>query len=310
MTVGLDLGGHHFRSLRRQGDCLVARSASAVYAIILDNPARRTLFAERQVPYAEYGTNLILFGDAATEWSQRLSVTAIPLCGGAGLQIDDRVIRQVMTVLIEGLLPIPNSHPDDCCLTLPGGVDALPPAVAEFFAQVVRNFGYRPWLTSPSLAVALSELVDTGLSGLGIHLGVSCCEFSIVRQGRELARFEIARGFGRRHLASLPPTEEAAVEILASHAESLREIFAMAAFELQRRPERKALVAPVTLTVSGEIVASPGFADLIPVCVQQASWPFAIRTVRIAADPAWAVSRGCLIQAELEQLAEQVRRAA
>lgn len=311
MSIGLDLGGSHFRSLRRQGDRLIARSSSAVYAIILDNPARRALFAERGVPYAEFGMNLILFGDAAMEWSHRLSVSAIPLCGDAGLQIEDRVIRQVIAALIEGLLPIPDNRPDDCCLTLPGGLDALKPRVAEFFSQVVREFGYRPWFTSPSLAVVLSELSDTGMSGLGIHLGVAACVFSVVRQGREIARFDIARGFGRHHsLATSSPPDEAAGEILASHAELLREIFAMAAFELQRRPERKALSTPVTLAVSGGIVASPGFAELIPACVQHASWPFAIRTVRIAADPAWAVSRGCLIQAELEQLAVQARHVA
>ncbi len=309
MSVGLDLSGSRFRSIRRQGDRLAARSASAVYAIILDNPARRELFAERRVPYAEFGMNLILYGDAAMEWSNRLSVSAIPLCGNAGLQIDDRVIRQVITALIEGLLPMPKARPDDCCLTLPGGTDAMKPPVAEFIGQVVRNFGYRPWLTSPSLAVVLSELSDTGMNGLGIHLGAQCCEVSVVRQGREILKFDIARGFGRSDSGATQP-EAAAGEILEGHSEALREIFATAAYELQRRPERKALATPVTMSVSGEIAMSPGFADIIPACAQHASWPFALRAVRVAAAPEWAAARGCLIQAELEQLADPSRQVA
>lgn len=310
MSVGLDLGSHSFRSLRRKGNQLMARSTRAVYAIILDNPARRALFAEQQVPYAEFGMNLILFGDTALEWSNRLSVSAIPLSSESGLHIDDRVIRQVITSLIEGLLPIPESRPDDCCLTVPGGLETLKPPVADFVSLVVKNFGYRPWLTSPSLSVVLSELSDIGMSGIGIHLGATCCQVSIVCLGREISRFDLPRGFGRHDIDSDLPAEEIPGTFLNEQAELLRELFAMTAYELQRRPERKALATPVTIALTGDIIAMPGIADLIPMCAQHASWPFAIRTLRIAADPQWAVSRGCLIQAELEQLTSANRQVA
>lgn len=298
MSVGLDLGSSQFRSLRRQGHRLIARACRAVYSVVQDNPARRTLFAERGVPFAEFGSNLILFGDAAEEWSTRLRVSTIPLVIQGRLQLDDRIIRQVLTALIEGLLPAPETRWDECCLTLPGGMDNTSPAAMEFLSEVVRNFGYRPSFTSSSLAVALSELSRFGVSGLGVYLGETRSEFSIVRQGRELTRFEIPRG-----LTSIDG------EPLESEMK-LREIFAMAAYELNRRPEAKAMVPPVTLAISGEYAGHVGFVETIPQCLPQASWPFALGVPQISVDPAWCVGRGCLIQAELDRLTELARPAA
>lgn len=298
MSLGLDLGSSQFRSLRRQGQRLIGRACQAVYSVVQDNPARRTLFAERGVPFAEFGSNLILFGDAAEEWSTRLRVSTIPLVMQGRLQLDDRIIRQVLTALIEGMLPPPETRWDSCCLTLPGGLDNTSPAAMEFLADVVRSFGYRPSFTSSSLAVALSELSRAGVSGLGVYLGEMRTEFSIVRQGRELTRFEIPRGI-------MP------VDAVTFDSElKLREIFAMAAYELNRRPEAKALVPPVTLAISGEYAGLAGLVEAISQCLPQASWPFALAVPEISVDPAWCVGRGCLIQAELDRLTELARPAA
>lgn len=309
MSVGLDLGSSQFRSLRRQGHLLKARACRAVYSVIQDHPARRSLFAERGVPFAEFGTNLILFGDAAEEWSTRLRVSTIPLVIHGRLQLDDRIIRQVLTALIEGLLPPPEARFDECCLTLPDGLDGTPPAAMEFLAEVVRNFGYRPSFASSSLAVALAELSLFGVSGLGVFLGETRCEFSIVRQGRELARFAIPRGLLQ---LTKPPmaTDGQSEEFAPDSAAWLREMFATAAFELQRRPEWKALIPPVALAISGEYAGIPGLAEILPNCIQHASWPFALGAPQVSADSLWSVSRGCLIQAELDRLTQLVRPAA
>jgi hypothetical protein len=168
----------------------------------------------------------------------------------------------------------------------------------------LRGLGYRATLTSRSLAIALSELSAFGMSGVGIYLGRTGSELSIVRQGQELARIELPQ--------ALFVGEQSAGEISTEPGiqQSMRELFATAAFELQRRPEGKALVGPVALAVSGEGLIAPALAGLVPHCIHHASWPFAVRMVRITAEPEWAVSRGCLIQAELEQLAELARSAA
>lgn len=307
MSVGLDLSSTRFRSLRREGERLVARACSASYAVLLDSPARRDLFAERRIPYAEFGMNLLVFGDAAMEWGERLSITPIPLCLDGRLRIEDRIIRQVTTALVEGLLPRPEASPDDCCLTIPGGLARSTPTVMEFLAKVLKGFGYRASVTSQSLAVALSELGDFGMNGIGMHLGRDACELSIVRQGRELARCDIPIGLeGSRAKGAAAADHSPSSDV----EDMLREIFGLAAFELNRRPEGKALAGPVALAVSGEI-ADPSFdADLVPICAQHASWPFAVGPVLMATDPEWSVGRGCLIQAELEQLAEMTRRAA
>lgn len=296
MSVGLDLGQRHFRSLRRQGDRLIARSCAPVYAVVLDNPARRALFQERGVPFAPYGMNLILFGDAAVEWAEHLRVSTIPLCMHGKLMLDDAVIRQVTTALIEGLLPPPSDGFTECCLTLPGGTHRSGPAAEAWLAQVIRQFGYQPLMTSASLAVALAELSPWGVTGIGISLGETRSELSVVRHGRELMQFEIPQGI----------KADTAVDI----DDALREMFATLAFELSRRPEWKALAMPVPVAIAGEAVASAAIAERIAIDIQHASWPFALGALRVPAEAAWTISRGCVIQAELEQMTAAVRAAA
>jgi hypothetical protein len=297
MSVGLDLGFRQFRSLRRQGDRLIARSCPPVYAVVLDNPARRALFLERGVPFAQFGMNLILFGDAAVEWSEQLRVSAIPLCVQGRLLIDDAVIRQVATALIEGLLPPPIDGYTDCCLTLPGGLHRNGAAAETWLSQVIRQFGHQPQLTSGSLAVALAELSPWGLTGLGISLGETHSELSIVRHGRELAHLEIP--FGISAPVMTPGLDE-----------PLRELFATMAFELTRRPEWKALPMPVSVAIAGEAVADSTIAERVSAGLQHASWPFALGAIQVPTDACWTVARGCVIQAELEQLTAAARSAA
>lgn len=304
MSIALDLGSWQFRSLRRQGDRLIARACRAAYAVVQDNPARRKLLSDRRVPFAEFGNHLVLFGDAADDWSKTWGMTAIPVCLHGRLPLDDRIIRQVVAALIEGLLPLPETRYEFCCLTFPGDMPARDRIVSEFLTETLRNLGYQPQFASQGLAVALAELSSCGLTGIGMNLGVAQSEFSIVRHGRELARCRIPRGFGMKNHAD--PSERsrtaAGTETSLSTPNLLREIIATAAFEMNRRPEWRALAAPVTMAVSGGITALPFFRDLLASSLEHTAWPFGIREIRVAADPQWAVCRGCLIQAELEEL--------
>jgi len=295
MSIALDLGNSQFRSLRRQGDRLAARACRAVYAVVQDNPARRTALTDRRVPFAEFGNHLVLFGDDAERWAQTWGMTAIPVCLNGKLQIDDRIVRQVVAALIEALLPIPDNLHEFCCLTLPGELSLRDRPLTEFVTTVLQNIGYLPQFAGQGLAIALAELSHCGLTGLGMNLGVAQCDLSIVRHGRELARCRVPFGFGESAACN-----SADRPVTTPHR--LREILAAAAFELNRRPEWRALPAPVSLAVSGGITTLPNFHDLLWSTIQHANWPFSVRTIRIAPDPQWAVCRGCLIQAELEEL--------
>lgn len=304
MSIALDLGSWQFRSLRRQRDRLIGRACRAAYAVVQDQPARRKLLADRRVPFAEFGNHLVLFGDAADDWSKTWGMTAIPVCLDGRSPLDDRILRQVVAALIEGLLPPPETRFEYCCLTFAGDILSRDRMAPELLAQTLRNLGYQPQFASQGLAVALAELSSCGLTGIGMNLGVAQCEFSIVRHGRELARCRIPRGFGMTYHAepSTNPRGTASPESRLTTPDLLREIIATAAFEMNRRPEWRALSTPITLAVSGGITAIPFFRDLLASALQNTAWPFSIRDIRVAADQQWAVCRGCLIQAELEEL--------
>ncbi len=300
MSVGLDLSQNCFRSLRRDGDRLIARSCRPVYAIVQDNPARRGLFFERGVPVSQFNGNLILFGDTAGEWADRLRVSVIPLCMQGRLQFDDAVIRQVTACLIEALLPFPDDRPGECCLTLPGGLHQEAATTSNHLQRMIGQLGYRPQVTSASLAVALAELSPWGVSGISLYLGDRSCELSVVRHGCELAHLEIPH-----QPIGLPAGDGDALSL----DNSLRSTFATVAFELNRRPEWKALPMPIPVAICGDLMADERMTDQIAVGIHHASWPFSLGAVRLSTDPAWTVSRGCLIQAELEKLTAVSRAA-
>ncbi|MFO0919826.1 MAG: hypothetical protein U0872_16120 [Planctomycetaceae bacterium] len=302
MSIALDLGTAQFRSLRRQGDRLIARACSARYAIAQDNPARRNQLTGRRVPFA-VDDHLVLFGDDAEQWAQAWGMIPIPVCLNGRLQVDDRIVRQVVSALIEALLPFPERPQEVCCLTMPGDISLRDRPVMDFITAVLRNIGYLPQFASQGLAVALAELSGCGLTGVGMNLGIAQADFSIVRHGRELARCRIPLGFGENFSAN--PADKA---VLTPHR--LREILAAASFEWNRHPDWRALPLPISVAVSGGITTLPNFDDLLRSSIQHANWPFPVQTIRIAADPQWAVGRGCLIQAELEELTTVISPAA
>ncbi|MBI1345249.1 hypothetical protein GC163_03080 [bacterium] len=301
MSIGLDLGCTEFRSLRYQGEQLLSRSCPAVMLEVADTATHRRLLERDSVPYAISGSTLVLLGHAALEWGALLTKPVRRLLPDGQLPAGDPVARQILSLLIDAVLPISRQRDEFCTLTIPGEllpVDESPER--SFFLQMVRQRGYRPQVIGQGHAITFSELNHIGFSGIGVNLGASQSEFSLNRSGRELARCVIPYG-----LDELCPWEEQAsspTSILPELNDStltdfLVELLLEAGARIGQHDGFRVLTQPVPLAVAGGIVARDNFETLFQKAWNRACWPIRMQNLKTCTDGSQTVARGCLIHA-------------
>jgi hypothetical protein len=302
VSIGLDLGSTQFRSLRRHGDRLIGRACRAVYASIPDTTGHRRLLERDRVPFAECEDALILLGDAAAEWSPLLQAELIPLLPDGQLPAHDPLSRQILSLMIDAVLPAASIPHETCGITVPG--ELLPSEGGHerrFFTRLIELRGYRPVIVGQGAAVVLAELDDRGFTGIGISLGASQCEFALVRSGLEQARCAIPWGTSEieselQRSAKSPAAAASGERLLADF---LVEVLLEAGARIGQNGGFRIVTQPVAIACSGGLTARAGFGELLQQAWQRAAWPIQIRGLRMAANPVYTVARGCLIQAKI-----------
>lgn len=111
--IALDLGCGEFRSLRLSENGLSARRVAAVYSVLSDEPAHRRLLEQSLIPYSYADGHLVILGEAAFELASLIHVPVIPLLLDGHLPWDDPLGRQLVTTLIESVLPPRTTQPAD-----------------------------------------------------------------------------------------------------------------------------------------------------------------------------------------------------
>lgn len=308
MTIGLDLGSHQFRSMRVAGDRLVARCCPAVFVMISDTPAHRRLLQQSDTHFATCSDQLLVFGEAAREWSAMLNLSLTPLLHKGHIPASDPISRQVLTLMIDAILPTPTFHGSLCKMTLPGGGrdERIENRDAEFFQQLVALRGYRPQVLTATHALALAELNEAGFTGIAISLGHSTCEFGIVHCGREVVRCVVMDGLerfeGSLKLGSPESSDEkVAASVDRDYCRFFSDVIAEARVQFELDGTLKTLPRSMPVVCSGGITATVMFLSLFQRAWNEANWPVVTQPIRVASDSNLAVVRGCLIQTVLEQ---------
>jgi hypothetical protein len=314
VTIGFDLGSYQFRTMRSVENKLVARRCPAVFAAISDTPAHRRLLQQSSTRFAMCSDQLLVFGDDAREWSEMLNLSLSPLLRGGRVPTSDSVSRQVLTLMVDALLPSPTESNTLCQMTLPGGCydERTENRDAEFFQQLVALRGYRPKFMTATLALALSELNEATFTGIAITLGHTTCEFGIVHCGREIVRCVVMSGLESFQSSSRLGEQNNSPEPLAASANVERdyvrffaEVISEARVQFELDGTLKTLPRSMPVVCSGGITTEASFLPLFQRAWDDSKWPVTTRPIRVAADNEMAVVRGCLIQAELEQPSER-----
>jgi len=307
MSIGLDLGSTRFRSLRRQGDRLVGRICRLEYATVPDSPEHRRLLDRDQAAYAECDGTLVLLGDSAAEWSRLLRAPLMRLLPDGQLPANDPMSRQILSLMLDAVLPTAKASNEICCMTIPGELMPSDDGLErDFFSRLVSLRGYHPRIIGQGLAVALAELGDAAFTGIGISLGATQCEFALVRSGQECARCAIPWGVSEID----PELDAASLQIDGIIVDFLVELLIEAGLRIGQADGFRILTQPISIACTGGLLSRPGFEHLWQQAWQRAAWPIRLRGLRLAIDAAYTIARGCLIQAKLEAQPSALRIAA
>lgn len=341
MSIALDLGTHALRSLRRDGDHLIARRCRTAYAVLPDHGEQRQLLERAAIAYSVCEGNLILQGDAAAELSRLFQVPCIDLLPNGVVPQADPVARQIIGLLIDSLLPVPAQPHEICCFTQPlhavrrhGGKTGQ----LEFFTRLIRLRGYIPQALNAGMAVIFAEMSREAFTGIGASCGASGCEISVAHQGREIVACSVPRGgqwidqhlaraqqaycwdaFGNKSLdVDRMAREKESRSLIAPNnpedqllADRYGDLVSFALGELSRElatiPQLADLPQPLHVVCGGGVARIPDFCELLRRQFAAMEWPIGIGAIRLATDSPYTIARGCLINAELEAEALRTR---
>lgn len=346
MTVALDPGTWNIRSLRRQGESLVGRRQASAWLTMPDTRAERARLDDAAIPYAACQGSLVLMGDAARNWSHTRRTPVNDLLPGGMIPPRDPVPRQIVQSLVEAVVPPATYDRETCAIVQPAQAihagDERADGV-DYFRRLLRVRGYETLAISAGMALAHAELVREEFTGLTLVWGAAGCEVCVARQGVALVDSTVPRG-GRWlddriaqgcDMVHQDPTgwvgydldqaarlRESATGALVSPSiraeewiqqftrELLQHTVAEIARVLERTTGLSEIRQPLAVICGGGLLETPGFLPMLVERFAQTTWPIRLRGPRKARHSPFAIARGALIVAELEENARRFRSAA
>jgi hypothetical protein len=333
MSIALDIGNSHMRSLRRQQYRLIGRGCRSLFTAMTDQTSRREILNRMDVPYLAVDGQLVVTGDNADGVAELFRIPTTHLISDDPITKGSVIARQVVAELVDAMLPPPRHSSEVCCFTV-GSIDGSENQVNELVAQFIRRRGYQPLGIGGATAVALAELGDQALTGVGITLGAARCETALVCHGVELARSSVARGgdwideqlaaqqslhfwdqAGERHLdvrsarawkesnagSVLSPVSVEERQLAALYRDLVDDVLAAVHDAFTRAPHAFDALQPVAVICAGGTASRPGFREIMIDELRKNPFPFGIKQVQIVGAWEYSVARGCLIRATLEE---------
>lgn len=188
MSSALLIGSTCLRTLQNNEQFkLTRRSIETAYAVMDDTNENRQLLQRISVPFLFSEETLIIPGEHAGQLSRFSNLELLPLFAQGELVLNDPVHRQLLSTLIQSVLPRSRTTGEYCAFITPGTTPAS--ASSRLVSQLVALQGYKPFATTITLAAGLSSLPpDSRFSGYVVYLGHSHSEIGLIHQSRVVAR--------------------------------------------------------------------------------------------------------------------------
>ena len=191
----------------------------------------------------------------------------------------------------------------------------------EIMGLYLRELGYDSQPLNEGFAIALSELLDEGLTGVCLSYGAGMTNIAVIHQGDPLVEFSVTRagdyidqavGNALDISPSLVQLEKEAGVDLINPTNKIMEAVSVyysavinytlnnIVYELNRRQKELPLFKDaVPIIVSGGLALAEGFTKKIEMSLANLDFPIPVSEVRRAKDPMKAVANGALLAAQL-----------
>jgi len=181
----------------------------------------------------------------------------------------------------------------------------------------IGQMGYNAVPINEAFAIALSELLDDGLTGICLSYGAGMTNVVVVHEGDPLVEFSVTRAGdfidqSAGAAVDISPSivqkeKEAGVDLNNPDSKIMEAVSVYygsvlsytlrnIAFELAKREKDLPLFRePVPIIVSGGLTLATGFVGKVESILKTIEFPIKISEVRRAESPMTAVANGCLL---------------
>ncbi len=319
---GLDVGTANLVSAAQDvdGNVLIKLQRNAFIDIDSDDYTRNML-TKLNVQYVVIQNRMVVVGDPAFELANIFNrETRRPMKGGF-ISPNEQDAMPIEKLLLENLLGAPSCEDEICYFSVPAEpIDSDMNVVYHqgVFAGLVKKLGYSPKPLVEGHAVVFAELAEDDFSGIGISCGGGMFNVCVAYKSIPALSFSTSRGgdWIDRNVANVlgikasratsikekgvdirnPKGREAeAVEIyyrnLISYTlENIKKRFENAE-KMPQFPE------PISIVCAGGTSLVGGFIDVFRDEFKNVQFPIQVKDIRLAEDPLYSVSKGCLVAA-------------
>lgn len=191
----------------------------------------------------------------------------------------------------------------------------------EIMGAYLAQMGYKAQPINEAFAIALSELLDEGLTGVAISFGAGMTNVAVIHHGDPLVEFSMTKGGDYIDTAvgnalDISPSlvqleKESGVDLLnpstkimeavsVYYGSVLKYVLENTAFELEKRKKTLPIFREdVVMVVSGGLALAGGFVQKMNEVIKTVNFPIGIKEIRMAKNPMTAVANGALLASQL-----------
>lgn len=330
---GLDVGTANIISAARHAgeEKIVHNIQRNAFLDLKDNKFTKKVLAKLGIEYTAHENRLYVVGDPAFELANVFEREARrPMKDGMISPYEPEALL-IVDQLIHQLLGPPQTEGEICAFSVPA-----PPIDMErdniyhqgVLESLLSRNGYTAKPILEGMAVIFSELEDTSFTGIGISCGGGMFNVAVAYRSIPAAAFSTSRGgdwvdYSVGKAVGLAGSQVAAIKesgvCLLRPKDRVEEAIAIYYHNLirytldhiRRKIEDSDTMPefsePVPVVFAGGTSLVGDFAEVARREFEKVPWPFEIAEIRLAKDPLYTVSRGCLIAAQQETAAVRQR---
>ena len=332
ISVGLDIGTNLLVSgkVNDGGAPVFKTQRDAFYRIIpkskVNKNSIRLSLEKRGANFiVDNDDSLIVVGEEALEIAiERNDVAQRPLRRGV-ISPRDKHSLPMLQLIIENLIG-KGEQGDSVIYSVPAKpIDSFFDITyhMEMMGMYLGKLGYTTLPINEAFAVALSELLDDGLTGICISWGAGMSNIVVVQEGDPLIEFSVTKagdyidqavGNALDVSPSLiqlekeagtnlfNPTTKIMEAVSVYYSTVINYTFQNIVYELNKRKKELPIFRnPVTVIVSGGLSKADGFVKKVEEVLGSMEFPIKIKEVKRAKDPLTAVANGACIASQLER---------
>lgn len=326
--VGLDIGtnmlvagiseGEGDPTFKNQRDCFYRITPKTA---VNKNSIKMSL-DKRQVSYVEDedGSFIVVGQDALDIAVERNDVAERPMVKGV-ISPKDKASLPMLKYIIESLIG-KGQKGDKCVYSIPSApVDENFDILyhKEMLKLYINKMGFEATSINEAFAVALSELIESGLTGAIFTYGAGLCNFSIIHEGDPLVQLAIQRS-GDYVDSSVAVALDVSPSLVQMEKEAGTDLYntttkimeAVSVYyssvinytlkrivhELNKRKKELPMFKdPMPVVLAGGLTLATGFVKMFDETVRSIDFPIKIGEVRRAENPMMSVAQGALLAA-------------